>query len=369
MSHPNPRRVAGQYRDRLAVQQPSREFPKGDPDAPKVEGKQVLRLWKIKPGVVAFEVEGREFGVFLQEEALRHLSEVWRSQAWSLARKVRGIWVLQDRYLSALFFEHPEWGSLFERATGHKVDTSDKAIPYWYENWQIFNNQKPLRFDSQLEEVLKADGWRPKKDKVYGEGWIKAINGVWVRIDKPDGFFDKDVYVHGSKIPRRLERDRVQEFLEATSRRIEFRNRMYEDFLADVGRVAAVIKSWQPKRTRETFEDFEWNDHTGPEGYKAWVAETEAFILRELERQLQEAKGYYDRVREDPWMRGRGGPNYGQPTSWLTGNWLDNHAALPDSMRRPEAARRVRAILESLAKAGKIEKSRDGREIMWEYKK
>jgi len=232
--------------------------------------------------------------------------------------------------------------------------------------------------------MLKEAGWknvrkgrrikRKSKDqeiytKRYGPIWIEAVVDTWI--------WGKSFTLH-APVPRSLATRSTLKILEggkdpaweeawkALSVRLEYDKTTPQLIDRTARELVQTYKSLAAPRKRKTYENFEWGGKIGPDAFKAWVKEVEEVILTELKRTKENS----ERVKEtrSPWSDRPPPPPYEQTHS-LVMNILDNYMMEPSrSLSRSGAQKKIRAILEALAKKGKITKVPAGhidRNVWW----
>lgn len=330
-----------------------------DDDVPKFDGKRAKKLWKLRDGVAAVELDGGDFIVLLGKQAESALSSGARVSImyYELRRGVKDYAVYPAKNMGAVWYEQPGWKKAFESKTGEKAV---ETLPFDYQETLMAQGKLPFQFARDALKALTYHGWRKSKEK-DGVAVVKRVGGVWVKVWAGDGYRHY-LNINANGLPKNLPDEQWDEFFDKTRRVIDdVTKTSVAEIEQKAKEVADIVKGMTPKRKQKTHEDFEWRGEQGPEAYNQWVSDVETTILKILTQHRE----YYEREQASEWGDKRVSP--GEPTSYITSDVLNNHGMEPRwGMSRRESQIKVRAILDSLVKRGKVKKLRGGREIEWE---
>jgi len=362
------RKVSRMYLRKIAARHPDKEWAKGDPEAPVLgyDRQKLIKLWSLVPDVVgaAFTDKG-QYLLLITKKGMGMLPDrvkrvhLDRTGDYRIAREV---------YMGSIFYEMPKWKSLYEQATGQ---TPTSYLVEEHRTALIEEGVLGFKSSTDVLPVLRRQGWQEPSDKTRKKVrkdkniLAKRIQGVWVWI--MDSRWDlKRMLLVSSRTPKgisALDDEKWKEYREATQREIRDVTKVtVTDIERLAGEVAVAVKSFTPKRKRTTYEDFEWGNQEGPEAYKAWLIRVKEILVAELKSSAE----YHKRQVERGYSLSSQGST---STSSLSQNVLNNYGMMPAwGMSRKEAQLKIRAILEKLAKEGKVEKITGyGRELYWEY--
>ena len=287
-----------------------------------VRHKKLLRVWKIVPGVAAFELDGGIFGVFIAKGTSHGVP---REEVPPQFGVRDGVW-FEEGDLAVLAQHHPRWVQELVRATGRPVDTS--KLPYWLRARQVANGTAPMEHRFDAEAWLGKNGWRGKKDqykKRFGGEWVTALVG------------SASIIFHAA-FPKGMSMDEFQAWRDEVGEQLTFKGKYGTDIEAAAARVAALAKAKRPAPRRKVLD----------EDTKAQIA---AFSRR-VEDVVQEELGQGETTKEI--------------VSLLFGNggW-ELHNMLPYTVSRRDAGKLVRKVLDSMAKRGLLEKDTGDRVPRW----
>jgi len=218
----------------------------------------------------------------------------------------------------------------------------------------------------EVEQILQGSGWkqiRSGKRRKYKHKdettFIKRYGSIWIEADVLPSHFGGMLFLW-APLPRGL-RAGTPEYeaaKEKTLAKIDYRQVTAQSVDRAVqGLIQAFKEHTGPRKPKSTYEDFRWQGREGKEAYKVWVRDIEGGILTALKRRQEFAE------------RQRHAPKPVLPfykTRDFVEIVLPNYR--PETLDRREAAKRIRAILEAMAKQGKIEKIPKGekdRHIWW----
>ena len=227
-------------------------------------------------------------------------------------------------------------------------------------------------------QVLREAGWkeakrgrRTRRKEKNQRIFIKRYGGLWIEVTIYTEFSYRSMMLV-APLPRgtwQLPKEEQDAIWAEIHAHIRFEDLTPEFLDATAKRLAAASRKYAAPRKRATYEDFWWGDLSGKEAYDAWVKEVENVILRELRSTKDRA--LEARKHRPSWAMHTPLPLPFEKTHPITMNVLSNYVLEPQALTRREAQRKVRAILESMAKRGLIRKIPAGefdRNIWWEAK-
>jgi hypothetical protein len=345
-------RIARAYMRRVAAARPDNEWDVRDPKAPALSRTlKARRHWHVVRELVsAFETTKGEFVVVLSDKGYGKLSGAAKAGTrWEYGTP-RGFYITKDEDAGAIFHEHPEWREAYKVKTGR---TGEEGLPYEYREILMAKGELPIKSGFDLEQVLKRDGWKATKERGHLQ---KKFGIVRVLVVVPESHFSKKLDLRVLSLPKGLvsDDDRFNAFWEDTSFTFpDFTKVSVDEINRKAVELAARVKKWRPKREKPTHDRFRWQGESGPQAFKKWQAAIREALVEDLQQLKRRAP------RHDPYW----------PTSLFVSDLWDNRNMEPQSvMLRDEFSKRVRAELEKLARAGKVEKITElGREVYWEW--
>jgi predicted secreted protein len=305
------------------VKKPDGEFTKADSPG-KVNGKAILRLWKLIPDVAAaVALAGRVFGLLVKE------SKTPKGSRDPWGKHPRGYTWFEGDDLGIIAHLEPSWASAYKSATGQAVP--DK-LPYWYRERQMLRGDTPMENHYDVATWLRANRWKERSDI-----WWKKVgpSNVGLQIREYSGEVWTFLYW-----PKGMAMEDKEAFREATTVKVSIRGSFGKD-LED----AAIEAAQGAKKFRTRTKKVRTEDEAAM--IKEFLERVEKNVL-EMDRHL--AGGKTTRWIAD-FLFGNGGPELLE--------------LLPYNVNRREAGKMVRRVLEKMAKAGKIEKDTGGGQPEW----
>jgi len=208
-------------------------------------------------------------------------------------------------------------------------------------------------FDLEQHLWDHRTGWRrsKKKSTTFDEEWVKRIGGVWIAI-KWGRDFGSTILIQPSKMPfRNLDRKKWDEAYDLLTKEYRITGKT----LADIERAAQdLVKDYKrmAPRKRKDYTESSWRGYRGEEAIRKWKETVEETLLDIL--------GPHTTYRKESiWT-----------TKELIHNLLDNYGIdYPIGLERRDVGVQVKAILERLARRGKIDKLTGGRYPDWGVKR
>jgi hypothetical protein len=177
--------------------------------------------------------------------------------------------------------------------------------------------------------------------------YAKRFSGVWYQILVSKDSMSPRVYLSPSTMPPGLDildREKWDQAREATSAWFDVKGHRIEDIER---KIEELVKEYKKLSTRKQTDPnkLRYDDKEGKEALAAWKRDVESRLQTIIDNGASRGNDY--------------------TTQDLTGNLLENYRLLLDGVDRPFMARAIRAILEAMAKAGKIEKDTNERNPRW----
>ena len=333
----------------MAATRPDTEFDPKDPKTPAIKNKKFVRLWKIKPGVTAaVELEDRSFMLMVKTDTDPLPPYAAPPYFGRFSERQKGMWLYGGEDLAAPFSEKPQWAAAFTRATGQKAPSK---LPYWYEKALVVAGKRPFTMSLDLEHYLEKNGWRKKKDKIWGPRFVKRYGSIWVAISTENSLYSDSITIQPVSVPRGISHgEDWKAFYEATRVHLDIKGKYGKDLDAAIQQVADKIKSLKPARRKKDLSGIEWRGTEGKAALDAWKQAVVKLITDDILEPL--TGGYRPR-------------NISMTTQSIVGNILNNYNYDDINISRKYSARLIRAILDKLAKQGRIQKWTGGRSPEW----
>ena len=336
-----------------------------DPKTPKIRGKKLVRVWRlVKDKASIYETEGRTFGIMVNKVGESLLSPAARS-GYGIRSTVRGMLIYRDRDVGAVLYENPTWRSAWAKVTG-KTLTFPDDLPIWYEEYLVADNELPITTSVVLDTAFRRNGWKQKDDRTLGKGYIKQFGGVYVRVDGMDRIYGTTLYIRANNFPRGLGMDQWDAFRDNTSVEVDYRDKLFRVIEDAAAKVAAKIKAWKPARRKTDYDDFEWDGETGPKAYKAWQTKVQEILFDSIKGAREYHDSYMRANKDSPWFDYSHAPAIGRSTADLTSE-VRAHYGMDYLFSRALLGKKVRAILERMARKGLIQKEGRGSHLRWVY--
>ena len=280
--------------------------------------------------------------------------------------------------------EEPVWETLTDSEASALIDglKAQRGKPVWYGNGQFSHWEKgacwkvavgpeemsrhtpftePFDIRNYMGGPGPKEGWKPAGKEHGFFDYVKRFGGIWYKLMVPESYTSQQVYLVPSKypmggehgtpgVPSYEDKEAWKAFYATISAKMDIKgltvaaieNKIEELVTAykeTVGRRKRDTSRWG-YRSRETGERY-----TGDEALRQWRKEVETRLQEEID-----ALGK-------------------QGTAWTTevhvSNLLENYSYDLEGASRAEISRMVRAILETMAKQGKIEKDLNDRLPKW----
>ena len=223
----------------------------------------------------------------------------------------------------------------------------------------------------EVEGDLKAGGWRINKkwQAVLGgkdtDIYTKKFGGFVVMTVLDTSPWSRSLMLSSLSGGPRYGEPGYEEFSKVNRVRVEYDKVTPQRLDQEAKALVVQVKTFTKPRKRKTLDEFEWRREKGKDAYAKWLVRVEDIILEDLRTTKQRADSY----RRD--LGARGG-DYTDPTvstASIVSNVLNNHGEEPFGVSRRWAQKRIRGVLDVLARKGRILKdTNDPKELRWELK-
>lgn len=193
-------------------------------------------------------------------------------------------------------------------------------------------------------------GWKKGKALLGStnyQAYIKRFGGFWIQLEWSESVWSQDAWLFPTTKPKSVAWDKWMELSKEYRVILSIKGLSLAEIDRHALELAKRLKELAGPRQKRDTSTFRYKDLTGDEALKAWKAKAESVLQEIID----------------------GGAPHGQDytTASLAGNLIDNYGVELEGMgvRRETMGRLVRAILEAMAKRGKIEKDTNFREPRW----
>lgn len=331
--------------------EPTRTFDPHDPKTPRIGKSKLVRLWRIVPKqVAAIERADGSTGVMVLPAGFSLVPKEAQGD-WTVNHTERGIKVYFGRDLSALLHAVPKWHQEFVTVTGHHVGVAMKDLPHWYRSNLLAGDKIAIQSVFEAKAALEALGWKEVKHKSWGEAWKKVFAGTAILILDP-GTFATELRM----VPMTLPPMSGEEWEQAKAElviMVPVKGRHASELEKAAQELAARAKKWRPKKAHDP-SGVRWGGQEGKAALDLWKVDAEEAVVRWLGalRRHGRSQGHTTKALVDLVLSEE------RPHSTDT-------LADAEGITRRQMGRMIVAILERLAKAGKVEKETGGKVVLW----
>lgn len=338
----------------LEVVEPDHSFEKGK--GPKLGSSHIARAWKLIPQKAgAIQLDDGTFGVLVSDkemvpEEARPYSNYSATQR--IIRQAKNAWIYAGEDLPVILHALPDLKHKFEMATGHHVDVGRKALPYWYADTRMQLGLDPITSFFEVEEALKGQGWKKDSLKYHKDAMSKTFGSVAIAVELPD-YHRTTLFMFPKSFPRGVET------IEPFMLHIQYKGKFGKDLDEEARKLAAAVKEARPAKRKTDTSKIRWGGKEGRAALALLKKDAEAAVL--------------DFLRPPTYMKPQ--PITSQRLFHLI---LDYDADIrhvhsneygglerAEGLSRRQLSKILSAVLNKLAKEGKIEKDTSERTVKW----